>query len=168
MIRAAAPLRAALIFALCVALFEGCNREHMTKATPLPASYEVAGWAQTGDVRSFEAPNLWKYIDGEAERYLKAGVQRVFTADYRFQNKIDVVVDVYTMGNADGAASILDSEPTSDAKSVPLGDSARLYGESLVFREKSYLVRIVAYQESAEVAPALLQLGQGIERRLKR
>jgi hypothetical protein len=168
--RAGAPLRGVLIIALCVALFEdaSCNREHVTKATPFPVSNEVEGWAQTGGIRSFEAADLWKYIDGEAERYLKAGVQRVFTADYRFQNKLDVVVDIYTMGNAEGATKIFESEPAGDAKLIQLGDAARLYGQSLVLRKGLYLVRIVAYQESAEVPPALLRLGRGVEQRLDR
>jgi hypothetical protein len=109
---------------------------------------------------------MWKYIDGEAERYLKAGAQRVSTADYKFQNKVDAVVDIYTMGNADGAAKILDSEPVGDAKSVQLGDAARLYGQSLVFRKGSELVRIVAYAESPETPQAMLNLGRNIAARL--
>ena len=43
----------------------------------------------------------------------------------------------------------------------------RKYG-SLVFHKGSYLVRIVAYQESGRTQHALLQLGQVIEQRLAR
>jgi hypothetical protein len=91
----------------------------------------------------------------------------VRTADYKFQNKVDAVVDIYTMANAEGTKRILESEPASNMKTVQLADGARLYGQSLVFWKGSYLVRIVAYQESAEVSQALLQLGKGIEQRLK-
>jgi hypothetical protein len=121
-----------------------------------------------GDIRTFEAADLWKYIDGEAERYLKAGVQRVFTADYRFQNTFDAVVDIYTMGSAEGAKKIFDSEPAGNAKPIQLGDGARLYSQSLVFRKGQYLVRIVAYQESAEMPQAIVALGRNIERRITR
>jgi hypothetical protein len=156
------------VFVMCLALFAvaGCNRKPTANSSPFPASNEVAGWTKTDEVRTFEAADMWKYIDGEAERYLKAGAQRVSTADYRFQNKVDAVVDIYTMGNADGPAKIFDSEPVGDAKSVQLGDAARLYGQSLVFRKGPELARIVAYAESPEVPQAMLELGRNIAGRL--
>jgi hypothetical protein len=160
--------RLARTIALCLALvaFGGCNRKPAANGLPFPGSNEVAGWAKTDEVRTFEAADLWKYIDGEAERYLKAGAQRVSTADYKFQNKVDAVVDIYTMANSDGAAKIFDSEPAGDAKPVQLGDAARLYGQSLIFRKGPELVRIVAYQESAETPQAMLDLGRNIVGRL--
>ena len=144
----------------------GCNRKPSAAATPFPASNEVPGWTRTGDIRTFEAADLWKYIDGEAERYLKAGAQRVSTADYKFQDKTDAVVDVYTMENSEGAAKIFESEPAGATKAVQLGDAARLYGQSLVFRKGVTLVQIVAYEGSAEAPQAILQLGQSIAARL--
>ena len=164
------PLRGAVIMALCLALFSGasCNRKPVSSAALFPVSNEVAGWTKAGEIRTFEAADLWKYIDGEAERYLKAGVQRVSTVDYKFQSKVDAVVDIYTMGNPEGAVRIFDSEPVGDAKPVQLGDGGRLYGQSLVFRKGANLVRIVAYEESAETPQAIVQLGQSIERRLTR
>lgn len=153
---------------LCLALVatSACNRKPAGNATPFPDSNEVPGWAKTGDIRTFEAADLWQYIDGEAERYLKAGVQRASTADYKLQNKTDVVVDVYTMENPEGAAKIFESEPAGDAKAVELGDAARLYGQSLVFRKGTALVRIVAYEGSPDLPQAMLQLGQKIDKKL--
>jgi uncharacterized protein DUF6599 len=153
---------------LCLALLAiaSCSRKPSANATSFPASNEVAGWTRASDIRTFEAADLWKYIDGEAERYLKARVQRVSTADYKFRNKVDAAVDIYTMQSPDGAAKIMDAEPVADAKSVPLGDAARLYGQSLVFRKGPELVRIVAYEGSAEVPQAMLDLGRNIAERI--
>jgi hypothetical protein len=157
-------VRGVLLVACFATVFAqtACRRELRENAL-FPSSNEAAGWVKNGDIRTFEAANLWKYIDGEAERYLKAGVQRVFTADYKFKNTVDAVVDIYVMGNARGAEKILDDEPALDAKPLQLGDSARLYNQSLVFRKGRYLVRIVAYEESAETPQALLDLGRAIE-----
>jgi len=168
--RTGAAMRGALMIALCVALFENvtCNREPRTQAGPFPASNQIAGWEKTGNTRTFEAADLWKYIDGEAERYLKAGVQRVSTGDYKFQNKVDAIVDIYTMGSTEGAEKVFKSESAVDAKPIHLGDDARLHSQSLVFRKGACLVRIVAFEESTETRQALLQLGQGIELRLAR
>ena len=160
--------RLARTIALSLVVFAvgGCKRKPAANGSPFPASNEVAGWAKTDEVRTFESADLWKYIDGGAELYLKAGAQRVSTADYKFQNKVDAVVDVYTMANSDGAAQIFDSEPAGDAKPVQLGDAARLYGQSLIFRKGPELVRIVAYQDSAETPQAILELGRNILGRL--
>jgi hypothetical protein len=155
-----------VIVGLALLLNFSCKRHPPTEQSSFPASNQVVGWATAGDMRSFEAADLWKYIDGDAERYLKAGVQRVSTADYKFQNKVDATVDIYTMGNAEGAEKIFRSEPAVDA--IQLGDDARLHSQTLVFRKGAYLVRIVAFEESAETQQALLQLGRSIESRLSR
>ena len=157
-----------VMIGIALLLYTSCKRQSGTERSFFPASNEVAGWATNGDIRTFEAADLWKYIDGEAERYLKAGVQRVSTTDYKFQNKVDATVDIYTMGNAEGAETIFRSEPAVDVKPIQLGDGARLSSQSLVFRKGAYLVRIVAFEESAETQQALLQLGRGIELRLGR
>jgi len=162
--------RGVLLIMLGVALLldAGCKRQPGTGPSFFPASNQVAGWTKSGDTRTFEAADLWKYIDGEAERYLKAGVQRVSTADYKFQNKVEATVDIYAMGNAEGAGTIFRSEPGVDGKPIQLGDAAHLSSQSLVFHKGAYLVRIVAFEESAETQQALLQLGHGIELRLAR
>jgi len=158
-----------LLVSLAAALFvnAGCTGETRTNALLFPPSNEVAGWAKSGDARVFEAADLWKYIDGEAERYLKFGVQRVYTADYKFHSTVEATGDIYLMANAEGAAKVFAAEPAIGAKQVPLGDAARLYSQDLVFRKGPYLVRIVAFEESPELPQALLALGRNIEQRLK-
>ena len=162
--------RRVLLVMLDVALLldASCKRQPETVQSFFPASNQVAGWAKTGDTRTFEAADLWKYIDGDADRYLQAGARRVSTTDYKFQNKVDAVVDIYTMGNVEGAGKVFKSETAVDVQAIQLGDDARLSSQSLVFRKEVYLVRIVAYQESAETQHALLQLGHCIELQLAR
>jgi hypothetical protein len=53
-------------------------------------------------------------------------------------------------------------------KPIQVGDEARLSSQSLVFRKGTFLVRIVAFEESTETQQALLQLGHGVELRLAR
>jgi hypothetical protein len=160
--------RSVLLAAACLAVlaYTACSRHAGIPAMPFPASNEVAGWVKTGDTRTFSATELWSYIDGDAERYVKAGVQSTATADYNFQNAFDAVVDVYTMNDAKGARAILEGEPAGQSKSVQLGDSGRLYTGSLIFCKGRYLVRVVAYKQTPDVPQALQGLGREIERRL--
>lgn len=148
---------------LCLIGVVACRHEPATRTSLFPSSNAVKGWVMTKDIRTFSADDLWKYIDGEAERYLKAGVRSVSTADYKFGDKFDAVVDTYTMADAAGAEKILQSEPAANAQPAQVGDSARMYSQSFVFRKGRYLVRITGYQESPEIQGALLQLARGIE-----
>jgi len=155
---------AAMVLTVCAF---GCKPTR-DGASFFPASNEAAGWVRVGEIRTFKAGDLWKYIDGEAERYMKGGVESVATGDYKFEDKVDTVVDIYTMSAPEGVKKLYDSEPVGDAKIVPVGDSARLYSQSLIFCKGRYLVRIVAYEESAGIQPAMTVLGQIIEQRLAR
>ena len=170
-VKPGSPMRcylcALLLIAACIAS-AGCKHEPATEASFFPASNEVEGWAKTSATRTFAAADLWKYIDGGAEKYLKAGVESASTSDYKFRGKLEAVADIYSMASADGAREILESEPAGDAKTPPLGDSARLHSQSLVFRKGPLLVQIVAYQEYPQAQQALLDLGRGIDKRLPR
>jgi hypothetical protein len=142
----------------------GCKKKI---ADPFPASGVVAGWEKSGKTQTFDAANLYEYIDGGAEQYISAGVVGVATSDYKFQGSVEATVDVYTMKAADGAKTIFEADPaTSDSKSVQLGDAARLYGQSVVFRKGSYLVRITAFDAVPGGGNALLALAHGVEGRL--
>jgi hypothetical protein len=134
----------------------------------LPESSDAPGWTKAGETRQFEAADLWKYVDGDAERYLRAGVRRTFTANYRYGEVLEAVADVHLMNAPAGAASIFESEPSSGSRPVPLGDAGRSYGQSLTFRKGPFFVRLTAYQNTPETERALVSLGQAIERRLGR
>jgi len=153
-----------LSFALLIS--NGCKSQSALQ--PFPASDEVPGWQKTGETRSFTPKTLSDYIDGGAEQYLKAGFKGVSTSDYKFQGKIEAVADVYLMADSNAARTIFEADPAGDAKAVSLGDAARLFSQSVVFRRGPFLVRIVAYQESTETPQALTQLAQGIEKRLSK
>lgn len=151
-----------------VAMLTSCKKSQASPAQIFPDSNQVAGWQRNGEIRSYTPENLSDYIDGGAEQYIKAGVKNTVTSDYKFQNQIEAVADVYTMSDANGARTIFEADPAADAKSVPLGDAARSYSQSLVFRKGPYLVRVVAYQQAPQVQQALVDLGRGIESRLSK
>ena len=127
-----------------------------------PVSGAVAGWDRGDKTQTFDASTLWQYIDGGADQYVNAGVVSASTCDYKYQGNLEAVVDIYTMKTAAGAQKVFDADPPLDAKTPQLGDAARLYERSLVFRKGKYLVRITAYQSAPGEADALLALANGI------
>jgi len=157
-----------MVLAIVLASFDiACHSSTAPKVEgPFPPTGEVAGWARTGETRTFPAADLWQYIDGDAERYIQAGVEKTLTSDYRFQGKTDAVADIYIMKGADGPKKLIESEYAADSQPAAVGDDGRLFASSLVFRKGRYLVRVIAYQENPEIGVALMQLAQAIEKRL--
>jgi formate hydrogenlyase subunit 6/NADH:ubiquinone oxidoreductase subunit I len=131
-----------------------------------PATGDVPGWSKSGATRTFAAADLWQYIDGDAEKYIQAGVQRSATADYRYSDGLETTVDIHTMSAAAGAKRLFESEPAGNSKAIPLGDAARSYGAVFTFRKGVYFVRLVVYQETPQTSDALAVLARAIEGRL--
>lgn len=150
----------ALIAAVSVT---GCKKKTIDA---FPASGSVSGWEKTADTRTFAAKDLWQYIDGDAEQYVSAGVVSTSTSDYKYQGKLEAVVDVFTMGDQAGAQKILDKSQSSNAKQVQLGDAGLAFEQSVNFRKGPYLVRIVAYESSPDAQQALMALAHGVEAKL--
>jgi hypothetical protein len=157
--------KAIITFVTVIALFNcsGCKKQ---KINPFPASGEVAGWQKTGDTRVFEAKDLWQYIDGDSEQYMQAGVVSTSTTDYNYQSRLEAVVDVHTMGSAEGASKILSKAQASDAKTIQLGDGGVAYAQSITFRKGVYLVRIVGYQSYSDGSKAMMALAHSVESKL--
>jgi hypothetical protein len=156
-------LAIAAIAIAAVAAAAGCKKKAVD---PFPASGAVAGWEKTSETRVFAAKDLWQYIDGDADQYLRAGVVSTSTSDYKYQGQLEATVDVYTMGDSAGARKILETGQTSDAKHVSLGDEGIAYEQSVTFRKGPYLARIVAYEDTPGTQQALMALAQGVEAKL--
>ncbi len=137
-------------------------------ASWFPESGDAPGWTKVGETRIFEAADLWKYVDGDAERYLRAGVRRTLTANYRYRDAVEAVADIHLMDAPSGAASIFASESPAGSRPVALGDAGRSYGQSVTSHSGPFFLRLVAYQDTPQTEPVLLALAQAIERRLGR
>jgi polyferredoxin len=135
-------------------------------ASWFPESGDVPGWTKAGATRSFEAADLWKYVDGDAERYLRAGIRRTFTANYRYEDTVEAVADIHWMDAPRGAAALFESEPSNGSTPLALGDAGRSYGQSVTFREGPFFVRLVAYQDTPLTGRALASLARAIAARL--
>ncbi len=130
------------------------------------ASNEAPGWVKTSETRTFAAEELWKYIDGDAEKYVRAGVQKTLTSDYRYKEKIEATADVHVMRTSEGARNVFESEASLGSQPLAIGDAGRISKGTLAFREGPCFVRLVAYQDAPEVGEALAALARAIEKRL--
>ena len=79
---------------------------------------EVDGWVLAGDVLTYDADNLWEYINGAAELFLEYDVQTCRTADLSSGDLL-VTVDLYDMGTPLNAYGIFNRERPVAGASLP-------------------------------------------------
>jgi Family of unknown function (DUF6599) len=157
----------AILFVLLGPFFSCGLKPNSRSANFFPTSDEVHGWTKSGETRTFPASRLWEYIDGDADKYIHAGVLKTLTADYRYDQKIDAVADVFVMSGAAGAADVFNAQSAVGSQPIQIGDEARLYRGTLTFRKGRYLVRLVAYEDAPQAPEALIALGRSIASRLE-
>jgi hypothetical protein len=120
-----------------------------------------------GATSTYDASHLWEYIDGDADKYVQAGVVKTLTSNYRFKLVTDASVDVYVMSEAAGAGKIYDAESAEGSHPLAIGDAGHYAKGSLTFRQGPYFVRLVAYQDSPEMAKGLEALARAISDKLR-
>jgi hypothetical protein len=78
---------------------------------------KVEGWTQVGDVRIYDADNLWEYINGAAELFLEYDVHNCRTGDLASRGLV-VTVDFYDMGTPLNAFGVFRREHPSKGMSL--------------------------------------------------
>ena len=157
--------RAFALILVLAAMTTACGSKEAVNS--FPASNSVPGWEKSAETRTYAAADLWKYIDGDADKYVQAGVVKVLTCDYRYQPNSDAVVDVFVMGDVAGARKIFASESSAGSQPVTVGDAGRYAKGSLTFRQGPYFVRLVAYEDSPKMEAALTALARAISARMR-
>lgn len=79
---------------------------------------DLDGWTQVSEVRTYNADNLWEYINGAAELYVSYDVQTSRTADLR-SGDLEVTLDLYDMGEPLNAFGVFSRERTGQRAAVP-------------------------------------------------
>jgi len=157
----------AVTVVVCIGWVAGCQSKTASVTTGLfPRANEVSGWAMVGKTRMFTADNLYEYIDGAADKFTQAGLERAQTTDYRFQDKVEATADIYTMKNPEAARRIFEEESSPGSQALQLGDRAELSKGTLLFTHGRYYVKVVAFDNSPGIAGGLETLGRAIEAKL--
>jgi len=159
----------AVVASLAVIVCIGCaGKPKLDTTRVLPATGDAQGWTKSSETRVFPADHLYEYIDGDADKYIHAGVEQALTSDYNFEGKSDAVADVFILANAGGARAVFESFPAAGGESVAVGDAARLYQGSFILCKGRFFVRLVAFQQTPDTQQALLVLGRAIVAKLEK
>jgi hypothetical protein len=156
-----------LLTLILAGLLAGCRSQTPFASEDFfPGSDSVPGWMKESATGTYDAGNLWKYIDGDADKYVQAGLVKMLTSTYRFSLVSDASIDVYVMDDAAGARKIYDSESAQGSQPLTIGDAGRYAKGLLTFRQGPYFVHLVAYEDSPEMAKALAALARAVSGKL--
>jgi hypothetical protein len=110
---------------------------------------EMAGWKQSGEIQIFSRANLYDYINGGADLYLKYDFQELKVAEYQNDQKASVTIEVYHHKTPIHAFGIYSQERLSNSNYLEVG--AQGYSEKgvLNFLASDYYVKM----NSVDVGP---------------
>jgi len=82
---------------------------------------EMAGWKQSGDIQMYSRANLYDYINGAADLYLKYDFQELKVAEYANDRKASVTIEVYRYNTPVHAFGIYSQERLGNASYLEVG-----------------------------------------------
>lgn len=128
---------------------------------------EIEGWRQSGEIQTFLPRNLYDYINGGADLYLKYDFQELKVAEYQGDQKAAVTVEIYRHKTPDHAFGIYSQERLSGANYLNIGTQAYSEKGILNFLKGSYYVKINGLDIGPEEEKVLLTFAQKVEGNLE-
>jgi hypothetical protein len=103
----------------------------------------VPGWPQRGPARTYEADNLFEYMNGNAEGYLIYQFQRMKGVSCQ-KGDVTLVFDVSEMADADSAYGMFAANRDPRLPSEAIGMGGQIVPRKLIFAKDKYYVEITA------------------------
>lgn len=120
---------------------------------------KVKGWKPVGEVMTYNAGNLWEYINGAAELFLAYGFQSLRSCDLSHKDLV-VTVDIYDMGTRLNAFGVYNTERPRQTKPLSIGAAGIVSPpyQCLLLKDVNY-VKVNMYEGEIDEATgkALLQ-----------
>ncbi len=113
----------------------------------------VAGWEQDGASRTFQADNLFEYMDGDAEGYLIYDFMRMQNLTCKSGGNT-IVVDVSEMADSEGAYGLFLARLDPRQPVAPVGMGGQVQSQHASFCKGKYYVELSATPEK-DHTPAL-------------
>jgi hypothetical protein len=117
---------------------------------------EMAGWKPSGEIQVYSPANLYDYINGGADLFLKYDFQELKVADYENDRKSSVSIEVYRHKTPVHAFGIYSQERLSDANYVEVGAQGYSDKGVLNFLAADYYVKMSSVNAGPDDREVLL------------
>ena len=117
-----------------------------------PSCTMVPGWSESGPARSYEAGNLFEYMDGNAEGYLIYGFRAMKGVTCR-QGEVSFVIDVSEMTDTDSAYGLFSANRDPAFPVSQIGMAAQVAPRRGMMAKGNWYAEIAANPEGDYSAP---------------
>ncbi len=111
-----------------------------------PSCSMVPGWTQSGGLRTYEADNLFEYMNGNSEGYISYGFVKMQGVTCH-KGGVTFVVDISDMGDADSAFGIFAANRDLRLPAYSVGMGGQIVPRRLIFAKDKYYLEIAANPE---------------------
>ena len=130
--------------------FKSGDTGQETEASFFPDEIEIL--IRAGQPRLYNRENLYEYINGHAEFFIKSGFLKLTVADYIKKGsppeQPDAVVDIYDMGKAIHAFGILADEAGDNPLDLRIGSMGFKTSQGINFIKGKYYIKVTAYSDN--------------------
>ncbi|HSL18151.1 MAG TPA: DUF6599 family protein [Methylomirabilota bacterium] len=126
------------------------------------AAVAVEGWELDGEPLVFVGDTLFELINGGAELYHQHGFVQALSAQYVDGEGRTIALEVFEMGDAEGAATVFAEKAGESGEPVELGDEARLESYYLNLRSGRFIVTLTGYASDEQTTAGILALADAV------
>lgn len=162
-------VRKTVVFFLVLSLYVGfCGKSRTGVEQLFPEPGFEEGWDWLGVPERYGPENLFEYIDGEAELYLKYGFQELATLTYSWESAEDTffVVDVYEMGTPLNAFGLYSNYRYPGYEYEEIGTEGFVSDYGVKFYQGRYVVELRAGDTSERCRRAVRRAARQISERI--
>lgn len=156
-------------FVFCLFIMALCSSSLHAREEYATVTVKGEKWAPSSAIKVYQGDELYKYIDGGAEAYLKTGMVKATVLTYQAEShKEPVVAEIYQMKNTDGARKVYVKHFSKGAEIPSLGDEAHYVKQILTVRRGAFYLRIYTYEKLKNEREILLAIAREVLGKLGR
>jgi hypothetical protein len=106
---------------------------------------DLDGWVKDGDPDIYYADNLWEYINGAADMYLRYDFKKVMTLTYDREPDRSITIDVYEHDGSRYAFGIYSRERPAESSFLKIGAQGYYEEGMLNFFQGNYYVKLMGF-----------------------
>jgi hypothetical protein len=128
---------------------------------------KVGQWKPSKSIQTYNADNLFDYINGASELYLSYEFRQLDVVYYRKRKKQEIVVEIYQHQSPVYAFGIYSQERSPDANYLNIGAESYIDGSNLFILTGKYYLKIFSYDLGEEAETILPEFARSIVELLK-
>ncbi len=128
----------------------------------MSAAVALDGWQLEEDPLVYVGDSLFELINGGAELYHQLGFVQALAAEYVDAEGRAISLEVFEMGDAEGAKNIFTEKAGGSGEPADIGDEAAIESYYMNARIDSYLITITGFESDEATTAGILELAKAV------